>query len=254
MSAWLKNPVIPIFLCIGFLIACNPVGVDSVQQDTAKSKTENTSSTTNVVQFPTVLGETILLQPGEHYVIGAYLSYNPSSNILLFETAQGDALELISPVWSRTGNIQLAQNHEIRPKTGSQYELIYRKVPTQNSTGDTQLFLIDMISTGGVFHESLRYQTSESESFQLPKTAAGYFTEDILDDALECRLGNGLPELYLKLKKTSETLRLNLTVINSHILKAEAENESAFYLRFRDNNWEYIALTGSRRIFRKLVQ
>jgi hypothetical protein len=251
MSAWLKNPVIPIFLCIGFLIDCRPVGVESVQQDTINTPE---ATATAAAQWRTVLGENILLQPGEYCVIGSYLSYNPSSNILLFETENGGALELVSPVWSRTGHLQLTQNHELRPKVGTKYELIYRKVPSQSSPSDTALFLIDIITTGGIFHESMRYQTSESENFQLPKNAAGSFTEDILDDGLECKLASGLPELYLKLKKTSETIRLNLTVINSHILMAEAENKNAFYLRFQDNNWEYIALTGNRRVFRKLVQ
>jgi hypothetical protein len=241
-------------MCLQLFMSCSPQEGSTSNSDSSLVEKDTLITTAQTQSQSTILGETIQLQHGENYSIGQYLSYNASSNILLFESSNGNALELVSPPWSRTGALQLSPQYEIRPKLGGKYELIYRKVLSQQDPTDTQFLLIDLISAGGIFHEAIRYNAYEEGSFTTPTAAKGVFVNDVEDEELECKNATGLPELYYKSTKATSISRLNLTVINSRILKAEIENGVSFFLRFHDNNWEQIDLVGSRRVYRKLVR
>lgn len=253
---WHKTPILALISCLSllFFTACTQQDGSSGDSDSSSIAMDTTLPFAHTTAFTTLLGETIHLQPNEHYCLGEYLSYNASSNLLLFETSTGEALEVISPPWSRTGTLQIFGQQELRPKINSKYEIIYRIAPSSQAPTDTQLILIDIIPAGTIFHEYSRYQADSESHFTAPVDAKGVFINDVNDDELECKKTNGLPELYYKFAKASSFNRLNLTVVNSRIIKAEIENGISFFLRFHENNWEQIDLLGSRRTYRKLVR
>lgn len=243
---------IAIFTLTALLFSCN-TGPESAQQETVVDTADSSIQTTPQLLATTQLGEIVALAPQEKYCAATYLGKNDQSNFLLFETENGDALEMFSNPWNRNGCMMLDNNLDIQMRTQHRYELIYFKKAIPNHS-DSVWSITGITPWGSVFHDFSRYVVNNTPAkFQVPESAYGQFLDDVTGDMLTIAKGNTTPMFFLSSipkGKDASPLPLKSNYINTHLCAVQFPQGQQSILCHLDNDWLLLQPGEDRRVFR----